>query len=67
VQNPLFAGCGGVMAYLPSRKIAIALATTFGEGAFDDEGGYKHSSHVELFAAIGAYLAPDDAPPPPSA
>ena len=66
VQNPLFAGCGGVMAYLPSRKIAIALATTFGEGAFDDEGGYKHSSHVELFAAIGAYLAPDDSPPPPS-
>ncbi len=65
VQNPLFAGCGGVMAYLPSRKIAIALATTFGEGAFDDEGGYKHSSHVELFSAIGAYLAPDDSPPPP--
>src|SRR5215207_8889267 len=49
LQNPLFAGCGGVMAYLPSRKIAIALATTFGEAAFDDEGGYKHSSHVELF------------------
>jgi CubicO group peptidase (beta-lactamase class C family) len=66
VQNPLFAGCGGVMAYLPSRKIAIALATTFGEGAFDDEGGYKHSSHVELFSAIGAYLAPDDSPPPPN-
>jgi CubicO group peptidase (beta-lactamase class C family) len=66
VQNPLFAGCGGVMAYLPSQKIAIAVATTFGEGAFDDEGGYKHSSHVELFAAIGAYLAPDDSPPRPN-
>jgi CubicO group peptidase (beta-lactamase class C family) len=66
LQNPLFAGCGGVMAYLPSRRIAIALATTFGEGAFDDEGGYKHSSHVELFAAIGAYLAPDDSPPRPN-
>jgi CubicO group peptidase (beta-lactamase class C family) len=66
LQNPLFAGCGGVMAYLPSRKIAIALATTFGEAAFDDEGGYKHSSHVELFSAIGAYLAPDDSPPRPN-
>jgi CubicO group peptidase (beta-lactamase class C family) len=65
VQNPLFAGCGGVMAYLPPQKIAIAVVTTFGEGAFDDEGGYKHSSHVELFSAIGAYLAPDDSPPPP--
>jgi CubicO group peptidase (beta-lactamase class C family) len=65
LQNPLFAGCGGVMAYLPSQKIAIAVATTFGEGAFDNEGNYKHSSHVELFAAIGTYLAPDDSPPPP--
>ena len=64
VQNPLFAGYGGVMAYLPARKIAIAVATTFGEGAFDDEGNYKHSSHVELFSAIAAYLAPDESPPP---
>jgi CubicO group peptidase (beta-lactamase class C family) len=66
LQNPLFAGCGGVMAYLPAKKIAIAVAMTFGEGAFDDEGGYKHSSHVELFSAIGAYLAPDDSPPRPN-
>jgi CubicO group peptidase (beta-lactamase class C family) len=65
LQNPLFAGYGGVMAYLPARKIAIAVATTFGEGAFDDEGSYKHPSHVALYAAIGAYLAPDDAPPAP--
>jgi CubicO group peptidase (beta-lactamase class C family) len=65
VQNPLFGGYGGVMAYLPAQKIAIAVATTFGEGSFDDQGNYKYSSHVELFAAIGAYLAPDHAPPPP--
>jgi CubicO group peptidase (beta-lactamase class C family) len=65
LQNPLFGGYGGVMAYLPAKKIAIAVATTFGEGSFDDQGGYKHSSHVQLFAAIGAYLAPDDAPQPP--
>ena len=65
VQNPLFGGYGGVMAYLPAQKIAIAVATTFGEGSLDNQGGYKYSSHVKLFAAIGAYLAPDDMPPSP--
>jgi hypothetical protein len=63
LQQPLFAGSGGVMAYLPSQKIAIALVTTFGEEAYDDEGGLKRLSHRELFAAIGAALAPDDPPP----
>lgn len=63
LQNPLFGGYGGVMAYLPARKIAVAVATTFGEGAFDDRGGYTYASHVQLFAAIGALLAPDDMPP----
>jgi CubicO group peptidase (beta-lactamase class C family) len=67
VQNPLFAGCGAVMGYLPARKIAIAVATTFDEGAFDEQGNYRYSSHLAIFAAIGAYLAPDDPPPPPRA
>jgi hypothetical protein len=40
------------------------VATTFGEGSFDDQGNYQHASHVDLFAAIGAFLAPDDPPPP---
>jgi CubicO group peptidase (beta-lactamase class C family) len=66
VQNPLFAGCGAVIGYLPAGKIAIAVATTFDEEAFDDQGNYRYSSHIEIFAAIGAYLAPDDSPPPPS-
>ena len=66
VQNPLFAGYGGVMAYLPAQKIAIAVATTYGEGAFDDQGNYKYSSHSEIFAAIGSYLAPDHPLPSPS-
>src|SRR5687767_6212761 len=39
-QNPLFAGYGAVMGYLPAQKIAVAVATTFGEGAFDDQGNY---------------------------
>lgn len=63
IQTPLFGGYGAVMGYLPSRKIAIAVAVTFGEESFDDQGGYRFSSHQLLFRAIGAYLAPDDPPP----
>ena len=62
VQNPLFSGEAGVMAYLPSKRIAIAVAVTFDEGAFNSKGEYANSGDA-LFRAIGAYLAPDDAPP----
>jgi CubicO group peptidase (beta-lactamase class C family) len=65
LQNPLFSGEAGVMAYLPSGKIAIAVAVTFGEDAFDEEGNYSNHGDT-LFRAIGAYLAPDDPPPTPS-
>ncbi len=62
-QNPLFAGYGGTEGYLPSRKIAIAVATTFGEASFDDEGNYRYgNASSAIFAAIGAELAPDDPP-----
>lgn len=64
LQNPLFSGEAGVMAYLPAKKIAIAVAVTFGEGAFDEQGNYSNHGDT-LFRAIGAYLAPDDAPPAP--
>jgi hypothetical protein len=64
MQSPLFGGYGGVEAYLPSKKIAIAVVTTYGEGSFDEQGNYKGgSAHQELFRAIGAYLAPDEPPP----
>ena len=54
-----------MVAYLLAKKIAIAVATTFGEQAFDEKGEYKHPSHQDIFAAIRAFLAPDDPPPPP--
>ena len=66
LQNPLFAGFGAVAGYLPAAKIAIAVATTYGEGAFDDQGNYKYSSHQEIFGAIGTHLAPDHPLPKPS-
>ena len=62
VQNPLFYGCSGVSAYLPERKISIAVVNTYGESAFDEDGGYSNAS-VPLFEAIAAYLAPDLATP----
>jgi hypothetical protein len=64
LQNPLFGGYGAIEAYLPSERIAIAVATTFGEQGFDEQGNNLHArASWEIFAAIGAFLAPDDAPP----
>jgi CubicO group peptidase (beta-lactamase class C family) len=64
VQNPLFAGYGAIEGYLPSQKIAIAAAVTFGPEAFDDQGDYSNEADG-LFRKIAAELAPDDAPPMP--
>jgi CubicO group peptidase (beta-lactamase class C family) len=66
LQNPMFAGYSAVEAYLPDKKIAIAVAATFAPGAFDDQGNYSNAAEV-LFRRIGAELAPDQAPPVPPA
>ena len=62
LQNPLFGGYGAVAAYLPAKKIAVAVATTFGERSFDDQGNYSNGWQ-DLFVAIGTSLAPDSMPP----
>ncbi len=64
LQNPLLGGYGAIEAYLPSKKIAIAVAVTFTPEAFDSEGNYPNASDG-LFRPIGAYMAPDDPPPMP--
>ncbi|HET7742272.1 MAG TPA: serine hydrolase domain-containing protein [Mycobacterium sp.] len=64
LQNPLFSGEAGVMAYLPSKKIAIAIAVTYLPEAFDEQGNYVNAADT-LFRRVGAELAPDDAPPTP--
>ncbi len=61
-QNPLFYGYAAVNGYLPSEKIAIAVAVTYKPEAFNDEGLYSNGGDA-LFRKIGAYLAPNDAPP----
>lgn len=62
LQNPLFSGYAALAAYLPSQKIAIAVAVTYLPEAFDDQGNYENAADT-LFRKIGAVLAPDDAPP----
>ena len=64
LQNPLFAGEAGVMAYLPSKKIAIAVAVTYEPEAFDAQGNYVNAADA-LFRSVGRELAPDDPPPVP--
>ncbi len=66
LQNPMFAGYSAVEAYLPEKKVAIAVAATFAPQAFDAEGNYANTAEV-LFRRIGAELAPDRAPPVPPA
>jgi CubicO group peptidase (beta-lactamase class C family) len=68
MQNPKFAGQTGAFAYLPSRKVAVAVEVTFEEAAFDPAtGDYKNAADL-LARKIGAVLVPDDAPPiPPGA
>jgi CubicO group peptidase (beta-lactamase class C family) len=66
MQNPLFGGYGAVAGYLPPEKIAVAVATTFGEGAIDEQGNYLHRSFQDIFAAIGTHLAPDHPVPTPT-
>jgi CubicO group peptidase (beta-lactamase class C family) len=62
VETPSFGGYAAAEAYLPSEKIAIAVAITFAPQAFDAHGNWTNSSDP-IFRAIGAYLAPNDAPP----
>lgn len=64
MQNPLFSGEAAVEAYLPSQKVAIAVAVTYAPEAFDERGNYTNQADI-LFRKIGAELVPGDAPPMP--
>jgi D-alanyl-D-alanine carboxypeptidase len=59
LQNPLFAGYNATMAYLPSHRVAIAVATTLGPKA-SPSANYS----TQFTAAIGKYLVPEHPPFP---
>jgi D-alanyl-D-alanine carboxypeptidase len=52
-QNPFFAGYAATMAYLPSRKLAIAVSAIVNDGA-PLEGNLS----TEILKRIAAYFAP---------
>lgn len=54
IQNPSFAGYAATMAYLPARKLAIAVSVTVGETASQDG-----NLSTDLLKEIAAYLAPE--------
>lgn len=63
LQNPLLAGYGSIAAGLPGRNLAIAVATTFTEACFDEQGDNRSSrASWNIFADIAAVVAPDVAP-----
>ncbi len=59
VQNPVLNGYTGVMAYLPSQRLSIAITATTRKRSSSDGRNYS----ALLFSRIGAYLAPDHPPP----
>ncbi len=63
LQNPLFGGYASTAAYHPGSGVAVAVATTFTERAFDDDGGYLFGkSGQTILHDIGMLLTPDDPP-----
>ncbi len=61
LQDSLLSGWSSTEAYLPARKIAIAVAATFDPAAFNS-AGVEPNAADPIFRSIGAYLAPDDPP-----
>jgi CubicO group peptidase (beta-lactamase class C family) len=59
LQNPLFSGYAGTAVYHPERRVSIAVATTFGEGAFDETGQYANAS-TTIALRLGSLLVPDE-------
>lgn len=62
-QTKNFAGSGATVGYLASRKLTVAVVTTYAPGAFDDKGDYRNASDA-IFTMLGNFLAPNTVPKP---
>jgi CubicO group peptidase (beta-lactamase class C family) len=60
-QIKSFYGSGGTVGYLPSRRLAIGVVTTYAPAAFDAQGNYPNASQA-IFAALADRLAPGTLP-----
>ena len=56
--NKFFAGSGAEVAYLPGKKIAIAVITTYLPSAFDSQGNVKDAGPT-IAASLSQAVAPD--------
>jgi CubicO group peptidase (beta-lactamase class C family) len=56
--NKFYAGSGAEVAYLPAKKIAIAVITTYLPSAFDDQGDVTDVGPA-IAASLSQVLAPD--------
>ncbi len=64
VQNPLFYGYSGTAGHHPEADLTIAVAVTYREGSFDDEGNYAFGNvSTTIFQEIAALLTEDGATP----
>jgi hypothetical protein len=54
VQNPSFAGYAATMAYLQSRKLAIAASVTLNDGA-----ALEGNLSADVLQKVAAYLVPE--------
>ena len=63
LQDPLFSGESAVEAYLPSQKVAIALAVTYKAAAFDATTGAYNNVADQLWRQIAIKVVPSDPPP----
>jgi hypothetical protein len=63
LQDPLFSGESAVEAYLPSQKVAIAVAVTYDPEAFDSTTGAYNNVADQLWRQIALQVAPSDPPP----
>ena len=56
--NKFYAGSGAEVAYLPAKKIAIAVITTYLPSAFDSQGNVKDVGPA-IAASLSQAVAPD--------
>lgn len=59
IESPQLFGYAGVMGYLPSRKLTVALATTLGPTAATQPVSFNQ----KLFIELAQYLTPGRPPP----
>lgn len=61
VQNPLFAGLGGVAGYLPEEDLTLVVFASLENDAYDEQGNTTGNPAQDLFTAIANELAPGTA------